>query len=146
MDQSVFTTASLAGFLPFDDVGFTRFSKCDNRRKVQFELHFLQNCVWKCITTSLEDEEADIDPILLRPVDELELTVRSANCLRNANIRFIGELVQRTETEMLKTKNFGRKSLNEIKQLLSEMDLSLGMKLDSWERPDSSGKADEQED
>jgi DNA-directed RNA polymerase subunit alpha len=67
-----------------------------------------------------------------RTVDELELSVRSANCLQNADIRYIGELVQRTEAEMLKTKNFGRKSLNEIKELLSEMGLSLGMKLEGY--------------
>lgn len=69
---------------------------------------------------------------LLRTVDELELSVRSANCLANANIKYIGDLVQKTESEMLKTKNFGRKSLKEIKEILSEMGLSLGMKLDSW--------------
>ena len=61
--------------------------------------------------------------------------MRSSNCLRNANITFIGELVQKTEAEMLKTKNFGRKSLNEIKQLLSEMELSLGMPIDNWQIP-----------
>ena len=69
---------------------------------------------------------------LLRPVDDLELSVRSANCLQNAKIKYIGDLVQKTEAEMLKTKNFGRKSLNEIKEILSEMGLSLGMKLDQW--------------
>jgi DNA-directed RNA polymerase subunit alpha len=69
---------------------------------------------------------------LLRPVEELELSVRSANCLANADIKRIGDLVQRTESEMLKTKNFGRKSLKEIKEILSDMGLSLGMKLDSW--------------
>ncbi|MFK8137281.1 MAG: DNA-directed RNA polymerase subunit alpha [Bdellovibrionales bacterium] len=69
---------------------------------------------------------------LFRSVDDLELSVRSANCLKNANIRFIGELVTRSEAEMLKTKNFGRKSLNEIKELLSEMGLTLGMKIDGW--------------
>jgi DNA-directed RNA polymerase subunit alpha len=69
---------------------------------------------------------------LLRTVDELELSVRSANCLANANIKYIGDLVQKTESEMLKTKNFGRKSLKEIKEILAEMGLSLGMKLDSW--------------
>lgn len=69
---------------------------------------------------------------LLRTVDELELSVRSANCLANANIKYIGDLVQKTESEMLKTKNFGRKSLKEIKEILSEMGLSLGMKLDNW--------------
>lgn len=67
-----------------------------------------------------------------RSVDDLELSVRSANCLKNANIRFIGELVMKTEAEMLKTKNFGRKSLNEIKEILNEMGLSLGMKVDGW--------------
>lgn len=69
---------------------------------------------------------------LFRSVDDLELSVRSANCLKNANIRYIGELVQKSEAEMLKTKNFGRKSLNEIKDILGQMGLSLGMKLDGW--------------
>jgi len=72
---------------------------------------------------------------LNRRVDELELSVRSANCLQNANIRHIGELCMKTEAEMLKTKNFGRKSLNEIKEILAEMGLSLGMKLDGWTPP-----------
>lgn len=72
---------------------------------------------------------------LFRTVDDLELSVRSANCLKNANIRHIGELVTKTEAEMLKTKNFGRKSLNEIKEILSEMGLSLGMKIDGWPPP-----------
>lgn len=83
-----------------------------------------------------EEEKSESQPKLndnlFRSVDDLELSVRSANCLKNANIRFIGELVTRSETEMLKTKNFGRKSLNEIKELLSEMGLSLGMKIDGW--------------
>ncbi len=69
---------------------------------------------------------------LFRSVDDLELSVRSANCLKNANIRYIGELVIKSEAEMLKTKNFGRKSLNEIKEILSEMGLGLGMKIDGW--------------
>ena len=69
---------------------------------------------------------------LAKSVDEMELSVRSYNCLKNANIRTIGELVQKTEVEMLKTKNFGRKSLNEIKEILATMGLSLGMKLDDW--------------
>ena len=72
-----------------------------------------------------------INPNLFKSVDELELSVRSANCLQNANIRFIGELVQRTEAEMLKTKNFGRKSLNEIKETLASMGLSLGMTIEN---------------
>ena len=79
----------------------------------------------------LAEEPEPLNPNLFRPVDELELSVRSANCLQNANIRFIGELVQRTESEMLKTKNFGRKSLNEIKETLAEMSLSLGMTIES---------------
>lgn len=69
---------------------------------------------------------------LFRSVDDLELSVRSANCLKNANIRYIGELVVRSEAEMLKTKNFGRKSLNEIKEILTEMGLGLGMKIEGW--------------
>lgn len=72
------------------------------------------------------------DPILLRPVDELELTVRSANCLKAENIYYIGDLVQRSETELLKTPNLGRKSLNEIKEVLAARGLTLGMRLESW--------------
>ena len=82
---------------------------------------------------SPRDEAAEkLNENLWRQVDELELSVRSANCLQNANIKYIGELVQKSETEMLKTKNFGRKSLKEIKELLSEMGLALGMKVDNW--------------
>lgn len=73
---------------------------------------------------------------LYRPVEELELSVRSANCLKNANIRLIGELVQKTEAEMLKTQNFGRKSLNEIKDILAEMGLGLGMHLENFPDPE----------
>jgi DNA-directed RNA polymerase subunit alpha len=73
-----------------------------------------------------------VDPILLRPVDDLELTVRSANCLKAENIYYIGDLIQRTETELLKTPNLGRKSLNEIKEVLAVRGLTLGMKLESW--------------
>jgi DNA-directed RNA polymerase subunit alpha len=80
----------------------------------------------------VSEEQAKLNENLWKSVDELELSVRSANCLQNANIRYIGELVQRTESEMLKTKNFGRKSLKEIKEILSEMGLSLGMKLEGW--------------
>jgi DNA-directed RNA polymerase subunit alpha len=80
--------------------------------------------------TSGEDEP--LNENLFRSVDELELSVRSANCLQNANIQLIGELVQRTEQDMLKTKNFGRKSLKEIKEILANMGLSLGMKIDNW--------------
>jgi DNA-directed RNA polymerase subunit alpha len=73
-----------------------------------------------------------IDPVLLRPVDDLELTVRSANCLKAENIYYIGDLIQRTENELLKTPNLGRKSLNEIKEVLASRGLTLGMKLDNW--------------
>ncbi len=83
------------------------------------------------------DEPTPLNPNLFRSVDELEFSVRSANCLQNANIRYIGELVQRTEAEMLKTKNFGRKSLNEIKELLTSMGLELGTALDNFpDRPE----------
>jgi DNA-directed RNA polymerase subunit alpha len=73
-----------------------------------------------------------VDPILLRPVDDLELTVRSANCLKAENIFYIGDLIQRTENELLKTPNLGRKSLNEIKEVLAARGLTLGMKLENW--------------
>ncbi|MBI4632858.1 MAG: DNA-directed RNA polymerase subunit alpha [Deltaproteobacteria bacterium] len=76
-------------------------------------------------------EEGNISDVLMRHVDDLELSVRSANCLKNAGINLIGELVQKTEAEMLKTKNFGRKSLSEIKEILAEIGLGFGMKLDS---------------
>jgi len=79
-----------------------------------------------------EEEKESFNENLLRSVDELELSVRSANCLKHANIRLIGDLVQKTEAEILATKNFGRKSLNEIKDILTEMGLSLGMKIDNW--------------
>ena len=78
------------------------------------------------------NEDEPLNENLFRSVEELELSVRSANCLQNANIHLIGELVQKTEAEMLKTKNFGRKSLKEIKEILADMGLSLGMKIDSW--------------
>ncbi len=77
-------------------------------------------------------QEAEIDPILLRPVDDLELTVRSANCLKAENIHYIGDLIQRTEVELLKTPNLGKKSLTEIKDVLATHGLSLGMRLDNW--------------
>jgi DNA-directed RNA polymerase subunit alpha len=87
------------------------------------------------VTEMKEEKGPQFNPNLLRSVEELELSVRSANCLQNANIKYIYELVQKTEAEMLKTKNFGRKSLNEIKEILSEMGLSLGMKLDGFTPP-----------
>src|SRR5512138_1403703 len=85
--------------------------------------------------TTVSEEQQKLNENLWKSVDDLELSVRSANCLQNANIRYIGELVQKTESEMLKTKNFGRKSLKEIKELLAEMGLQLGMKLDNWPGP-----------
>ena len=83
---------------------------------------------------SREDEEDDLEfnPLLLKKVDELELSVRSANCLKNDNIVYIGDLIQKTEAEMLRTPNFGRKSLNEIKEVLTVMGLHLGMDVVDW--------------
>jgi DNA-directed RNA polymerase subunit alpha len=86
--------------------------------------------------------EAQFDPILLRPVDELELTVRSANCLKAENIHYIGDLVQRTEVELLRTPNLGKKSLTEIKEVLESHGLTLGMRLDNW--PPAGLKRDEE--
>lgn len=80
----------------------------------------------------IEEPKKKLNDNLFRRIDELELSVRSANCLENADIKYIGELVQRTEAEMLRTKNFGRKSLNEIKEILTEMGLSLGMRLEDF--------------
>jgi len=79
-----------------------------------------------------EEKEEQIDPTLLRPVDDLELTVRSANCLKAENIYYIGDLIQRTEVELLKTPNLGKKSLTEIKDVLASRGLSLGMRLENW--------------
>jgi DNA-directed RNA polymerase subunit alpha len=86
-------------------------------------------------TDGLHDGPAIRNENLNRSVEELELSVRSYNCLKNANIATIGELIQKTEAEMLKTKNFGRKSLNEIKEILAQMGLSLGMKIDENGNP-----------
>ncbi len=88
-----------------------------------------------------EEVEDEIDPILLRPVDDLELTVRSANCLKAENIYYIGDLIQRTEVELLKTPNLGKKSLTEIKDVLASRGLSLGMHLENW--PPASLKKDD---
>lgn len=88
-----------------------------------------------------EQKEEEIDPVLLRPVDDLELTVRSANCLKAENIYYIGDLIQRTEVELLKTPNLGKKSLTEIKDILASRGLSLGMRLENW--PPASLRADD---
>ena len=80
----------------------------------------------------VDTPEPAFNPHLLRKVDELELSVRSANCLKNDNIVYIGDLVQKSEQEMLRTPNFGRKSLNEIKEVLTHMDLTLGMEITEW--------------
>ena len=79
-----------------------------------------------------DDDGLEFNPLLLKKVDELELSVRSANCLKNDNIVYIGDLIQKTEAEMLRTPNFGRKSLNEIKEVLSGMGLHLGMDVEDW--------------
>lgn len=84
------------------------------------------------IDSGAQQRAPNFDPILLRPVDELELTVRSANCLKAENIYYIGDLIQRTETELLKTPNLGRKSLNEIKEVLASRGLTLGARLENW--------------
>lgn len=88
-----------------------------------------------------EQKEEEVDPVLLRPVDDLELTVRSANCLKAENIYYIGDLIQRTEVELLKTPNLGKKSLTEIKDILASRGLSLGMRLENW--PPASLKTDD---
>lgn len=92
----------------------------------------------------LPPPSVDIDPVLMQPVDDLELTVRSANCLKAENIYYIGDLVQRTEAELLKTPNLGKKSLTEIKDVLAKYKLSLGMKIDSWPPPNLSIEQDEE--
>ncbi len=89
-----------------------------------------------------QTEQDKLNDVLWRSVDELELSVRSANCLQNANIHYIGDLVQRSEAEMLKTKNFGRKSLKEIKEILGQMGLALGMKIDGWQGPPPTGRSE----
>ena len=118
---------------PEDAVGFAA-------RILQQQLAIFVNFEEEPSTRSEEHTEVPHNENLYRPVDDLELSVRSANCLQNADIKYIGELVQRTEQEMLKTKNFGRKSLNEIKEFLQEMGLSLGMKLENFPARDELDK------
>jgi len=105
---------------------------------LQRQLHSFVDIKFEPVSTQ-QTESNDFDPILLRPVDDLELTVRSANCLKAENINFIGDLVLKTENELLKTPNLGKKSLTEIKDVLSARNLSLGMKLENWP-PESLGE------
>lgn len=108
------------------------------KEQLQIFVNFDESAVPAAIEeTRRLDEKAPLNPNLYRRVEELELSVRSANCLANANIEFIGELVQRSEPEMLKTKNFGRKSLNEIKEILTELGLGLGLKIDGFRKEDA---------
>ncbi|MDW7644202.1 MAG: DNA-directed RNA polymerase subunit alpha [Desulfuromonadales bacterium] len=104
------------------------------KEQLQIFINFDENL--EPAAQEVPEEGRKINENLYRSVDELELSVRSANCLKNANIHLIGDLVQRSEAEMLKTQNFGRKSLNEIKDILAEMDLTLGMKLDNFPDPE----------
>ena len=90
---------------------------------------------------AIPDEASQVNPALMRPIDELELTVRSANCLKAENIYYVGDLVQRSENELMKTPNLGKKSLNEIKDVLEQQGLSLGMQLDSWTSPSGEANA-----
>ena len=105
---------------------------------IRISASILQRQLHSFVDMSFEESNADnkvrndFDPLLLRPVDDLELTVRSANCLKAENIYFIGDLVQKTENELLKTPNLGKKSLTEIKDVLAARSLSLGMKLENW--------------
>ena len=100
-------------------------------------INFDENAIPEPMRNRSDEVQAQFNENLYRSVDELELSVRSANCLKNAEIHKIFELVTKTESEMLKTKNFGRKSLNEIKDVLSDMDLSLGMKLEGFVPPEA---------
>lgn len=110
----------------------------DPEEAIRFSASILQRQLHTFVDMSFEQakidkkERVDFEPILLRPVDDLELTVRSANCLKAENIYFIGDLVQKTENELLKTPNLGKKSLTEIKDVLASRSLSLGMKLENW--------------
>lgn len=116
--------------LPADALGFAAKIL---KEQLQIFINFEE--IAEPVVEEIRPEKPVFNENLNRKVDELELSVRSANCLQNAQIRYIGELCKKTEAEILRTKNFGRKSLNEIKEILSEMGLGLGMKLDTWEVP-----------
>jgi DNA-directed RNA polymerase subunit alpha len=102
------------------------------KEQLSIFITFEEEAEAEMVTSGGQEEIERLNENLFRSVDELELSVRSANCLKHANIRLIGDLVQKTEAEILATKNFGRKSLNEIKEILTEMGLSLGMNLENW--------------
>lgn len=110
----------------------------DPEEAIRISANILQRQLHSFVDMKFEEsrsdhkERNDFEPILLRPVDDLELTVRSANCLKAENIYYIGDLVQKTENELLKTPNLGKKSLTEIKDVLASRNLSLGMKLENW--------------
>jgi DNA-directed RNA polymerase subunit alpha len=106
--------------------------KIDMQIKVESGRGYVPGNIRRFGDESTKRSSQQFDPILLRPVDELELTVRSANCLKAENIYYIGDLIQRTENELLKTPNLGRKSLNEIKEVLASRGLTLGMRLEAW--------------
>jgi DNA-directed RNA polymerase subunit alpha len=107
---------------------------------LQHQLAVFVNLQSEVVQETVEAED-EIDPTLLRPVDDLELTVRSANCLKAEDIYYIGDLIQRSENELLKTPNLGKKSLTEIKDVLATRGLSLGLRLENW--PPSSLKSDD---
>lgn len=113
----------------------------DPQQAIKAAAHILTDQFSVFINMQLEEKKEEtkktytVDPLLLKPVDELELTVRSANCLKAENICFVGDLISKTEFELLKTPNLGKKSLNEIKEVLANHGLSLGMKLDNWPPP-----------
>lgn len=116
---------------------------------LKFQLTTFINFDEKAVEPEIKEDDGEdlppLNPHLNKPVEDLELSVRSANCLKNADINFIGELAHKTDQEMLKTKNFGRKSLNEIKTLLADMDLTLGMKIENWVPPEISEQDDDNE-
>ncbi len=113
------------------------------KEQVTIFINFDEDAVPQPEKVSEEDQKPKFNENLYRSVDELELSVRSANCLKNANINKLYQLVSKTEQEMLKTKNFGRKSLNEIKEVLAELDLSLGMKLEGFVYPEEDAEEEE---
>ena len=114
---------------------FFNVGACDRARTLLAKEEFLWSVNFddpEDVSRGEEKPELDFNPALLRKVDELELSVRSANCLKNDNIVYIGDLIQKSEAEMLRTPNFGRKSLNEIKEVLAAMGLHLGMDAPNW--------------